>query len=369
MKVLHVNKYYHPETGGIEQVVETLAEGTAERGHEVRVLASVSNGPGYNEVRNDVSVYKKRSFGVVYSVPISPFYLSTYFKHAKWADVIHHHVPNPLGTVSELVASTKAVTVATYHSDIIRQKRAMIVYKPLLKRFLKNIDQIFVTSPPLLESSKYLSPFQNKCTIAPLSINPSENIGCGKKRIELPCDEDKPIVLFVGRLNYYKGVKYLIEAASEIDAVFLIVGDGAQRKQLERLTQKKNISNHVHFLGFIDDDSLKKYYSAADIFVLPSVEPSEAFGIVQLEAMINKTPVINTALRTGVPWVSKDGVTGLTVQPRDSEALANAIITLLENDQMRRIYGKNAKNRVLEQFTDERLIDTVLQTYERLITE
>ena len=154
---------------------------------------------------------------------------------------------------------------------------------------------------------------------------------------------------------------------ANIDANLLLVGDGDQRESLERRVHDLGISSRVQFLGRVDDRTLHACYNAADVFVLPSVAESEAFGIVQLEAMAYSTPVINTDLPTGVPWVSRDGETGVTVPPDDPEALADAIAALLDDPERRVAYGEAARQRVEEEFSREQMIDRTEALYRRLL--
>jgi rhamnosyl/mannosyltransferase len=120
-------------------------------------------------------------------------------------------------------------------------------------------------------------------------------------------------------------------------------------------------------LGYLPESQLASAYRTADLFVLPSVEPSEAFGIVQLEAMARETPVVNTSLPTGVPWVSPDGKTGITVPPGEADVLAEAINTLLEDDELRQRYAKQARERVKQRFTRDQMLDRIERIYRETI--
>jgi rhamnosyl/mannosyltransferase len=178
-------------------------------------------------------------------------------------------------------------------------------------------------------------------------------------------DIEGPFILFVGRLVNYKGVEYLIDAMNEAEGTLLIVGDGHLKSDLEKRAKRRGVEESIYFLGKVSESKLGEYYKAADVFVLPSVAPNEAFGIVQLEAMARGVPVINTSLPTGVPWVSQDGITGKTV-PRDPKALAEAINSILNDDQLRQEYGKQARLRVEEKFSQKKMIQRIEEIYDRL---
>lgn len=367
MDVLQVNKFYYPKVGGIEHVVQTIAEGLPQS-YNTRVLASRPRGFGRRKRHNGIELKKTSSFGVIKGVPLAPTFPIQLRSGAKNADIVHHHLPNPLSTVSQLTAGTGDSTViVTYHSDIVRQKTTLEVYRPVLRHFLEQVDRILVTSERLLNHSKILEPHKGKCDIVPLSVDlnaiDSENPSL------LDVKATGPIILFVGRLNYYKGVEYLIDAMEEIEATLLVAGDGERKSALKQRARDKGVASQIRFLGYVSDKKLASAYRTADLFVLPSVEPSEAFGIVQLEAMARKLPVVNTSLPTGVPWVSQDGETGLTVPPRDATALSDAINTLLQDDERRQCYGEQARKRVEKLFTHKRMLKKIQTIYEQTVNE
>jgi rhamnosyl/mannosyltransferase len=365
-QVLQVNKLYHPAVGGVETVVRDIAEGLTARGDEVRVLAARERGLGTRETIDGVRITRSTTLGVAQSVPLAPAFPVTFARAVSDVDIIHHHVPNPLGTVSHRLVRPEVPTVATYHSDIVRQASLMPVYERVLYGFLEQVDRILVTSPRLRDSSPHLSEFTDKCEVVPLSIDLSEYKSGTHEPPGFPVGAAEPFVLCVGRLNYYKGVEYLVRAMADVDGRLVVAGDGDRRESLETLAAELGVDDRVHFLGYVDERTLHYCYEQADVFVLPSVEPSEAFGIVQLEAMAYETPVVNTDLRTGVPWVSLDGETGLTVQPRDPESLAAAIGRLLGEDEERRAIGRAARERVEREFEESVMLDTVERVYDEL---
>lgn len=364
MDVLQVHKYYHPHVGGIESHVKTVAEGLAADGYGTSVLASTRRGRGGLFEIGGVDVRKASSVGEVLSVPLAPAFPVRLRRCSQDRDVVHFHLPDPLSVTAQSVAGRRDVgTVATYHSDIVRQSRALRVYAPVLRRFLASVDEIVVSSPRILEHSVFLAPHAEKCTVIPFGVDverfrsPPESSG--------DIAEGRPTVLFVGRLVYYKGLDVLLEAVQDVDANLRIVGDGPLRGRLERYVATNGLSEDVTFLGRVSDTELRAAYFDADVFVLPSNEPSEAFGIAQLEAMAAGLPVVNTDLPTGVPWVSQDGVTGRTVPPGDADALAGALTELLGDPERRREYGRQARKRVQERFTEARMVADIEDVYER----
>jgi rhamnosyl/mannosyltransferase len=367
MKVCQVFKYYYPELGGIEAHVQRVAEGLANDGTATSVVSTQPRGLGSRTTLNGVSIRKTSSVGELLSVPFAPTHPIWVRRVAKDADVVHLHLPDPLSVVSYLAADPDPdVLVATYHSDIIRQELALKFYEPVLRRFLERTDQIIASSPRMLEHSEFLPDYLHKCTVVPFGIDIDEFESVDDPGIDLPGDNDAPIVLFVGRLVYYKGVDYLIDAMQDVDARLFVVGDGKERSALERTASDHGVDDRVYFFGEVADDFLHFLYSSADVFALPSCAPSEAFAIVQLEAMAHETPVVNTDLPSGVPWVSRDGETGVTVPIADADALADAINDLLDNPDYRRRLGQAGRRRVEEGFTTEIMLDRVREVYRRL---
>jgi len=175
-----------------------------------------------------------------------------------------------------------------------------------------------------------------------------------------------PLILAVGRLVYYKGFEYLIEAMNQIpSANLVIVGQGILRPSLERLIDSMGLQERVHIVDPVDD--LRPYYYACDVFVLPSCEASEVFGIVQIEAMACGKPVINTALPTGVPEVSVDWRTGRTVPPKNPSALANALHDVLDNQERYDRFCRNALHEVSARFTKVQFFAALDRLIERAI--
>ncbi|WP_228546267.1 glycosyltransferase [Halegenticoccus tardaugens] len=364
MKIQQISKFYYPYVGGLEQVVQTLAEGFHGNGHAVRVLASAENGRGARERVNGVPVIRATTVATLQSVPICPTLPAHLRKVSRDADLLHFHLPNPAAVASHFLAgSDRPPIIVTYHSDIVKQAAALEAYRPILRRFLDRADRIIVTSPNLLDHSAHLEPFADKCEVVPLSIDLDEFSEYDGPTYDLPGDSSRPTLLFVGRLSYYKGVEYLIDAMADVDADLLVVGGGERRETLERRARNRGVDGDVSFLGKVPGEMLRYCYEAADVFVLPSIAPSEAFGVVQLEAMATGTPVVNTDLPTGVPWVSRDGETGLTVPPKDAAALTGAINDLLGDAEQRRTYGANARERVERRFTTERMLEGTEAVY------
>ncbi len=361
LRILQVNKFYPPHIGGIETVIQQVSQGLKDRA-EVSVLVCQPKGRGVREVCDGVPVTRCSSWRTVASCPVSFSFFREFRRMAKEADVIECHLPFPLADLACLLSRTKKRVVIAWHSDVVKQKKLLALYKPILRAFLRRADAIIVATQGHIDGSAFLPPFRDKCVVIPYGIPTAEYLQAPAAPILTEKLRGKPLrkLLFVGRLVYYKGVDVLLRAFARTEGCALfLAGEGVLEPQLRQEAQTLGVADRVFFLGRLTDAQLRAAFRDCDFFVLPSVANSEAFGIVQLEAMVYGKPVINTALPTGVPLVSIHGETGLTVPPGDETALADAIRTLAENDALREAYGAAAQRRVLEHFELDNMIDGV----------
>ncbi len=368
-RILHVNKLYDPYIGGVERVLQSLAEGIAGR-CEQDILVCQPRGAERSEVVNGVRVTRAASLGMLWSMPVSFSYPFIFRRLESQCDLVHLHHPFPLGELSALVFGRGVRTVLTWYSAIVRQKYAARVYRPLLERLLDRVDAIVLIYPGAERSSELLERHAHKCHVIPPGIDVAKfNLDDGLKAeaAGLRSTYGGNLILFAGRLVYYKGLQHLIAAMPEVSGQLLIAGDGLLRERLMLQAREMNVADRVHFLGKLDDRKLKAAFHACDVFVLPSTHPSEAFGLVQLEAMACGKPVVNTRVPTGVPYVSLDGQTGTTAEPGSSAALAAALQKLLDDPALRRAYGENGRRRVLGEFTVQTMVERTFKLYERVL--
>lgn len=363
LRVLHVGKYYPPHRGGIETHLQTLC-GELKAHIDVRVIVASGSLQGSSGPIDGVWVEKLPTVLTVASTPLCPTMPARI--RAAGADLVHIHHPNPMASLAFLLSGFKGPMVTTWHSDVVRQRVLNSLYIPVERKFLSRSAAIIVTSPTYLDVSKVLRGFRDNCTVVPFGI-PLEPL---QRRNEAAIRDihqrfGDRIALSAGRLVYYKGLPHLIRAMKDVDATLLIAGDGPLRRSLEQLSRDLGLAERVRFLGELDD--LIPYLQACDVFVLPSIARSEAFGIVQLEAMGCGKPVINTQLESGVPYVSLDRVTGLTVPPGDSAALSAALNELFGNAEIRRQYGEAGYRRARTEFSLQGMVDTTLDIYNRVL--
>lgn len=364
MKVLQLGKFYHPYRGGIETVLKGLCEGL--KSHvDLHVLVS-NTVPRTVHEQCDFTITRVASWGTILSSSITPTLPQWVLRVS--ADLIHVHLPNPLAEMSCLIACRKMPIVAHFHSDIVRQKSMLKLYAPFLERFYSIAACIIVPTPNHISISPFVRRFHKKCHVVPYGITLEQfdlTEPLRRKRDRLR--GQKSIILFTGRLVYYKGLEYLLKAMLAIDAELWIIGAGTLERWLQEMSQHLGLQEKVQFLGEISEEDLPAYYHAADVFVLPSVENSEMFGMVLLEAMACKKPVVCTDLPTGVSWVNQHGVTGLRVPPRSPQGLADAINMLLRNDSLRAEMGEAGRRRVESDFTSAKMAERVFEIYKDVI--
>ena len=177
---------------------------------------------------------------------------------------------------------------------------------------------------------------------------------------------DQFVIFALGRMVSYKGFEYLVRAAPLLvpRCVVVIAGDGPLRQKIEALIHQCNVEHQVKLLGRLSNREVELYMRGCDVFCLPSVERSEAFGIVQIEAMRASRPVVSTRIQgSGVNWVNQDGVTGFTVERYDPAALAEALNRLAVAPELMRRFGDNARVRYEEMFTAQGMAERVRQLY------
>jgi len=367
LRVLQVGKFYPPHMGGIETHLELLC-GALGKTIDLEVLVANDGPSTITETTNQVRIARLGTFCTLASAPICPLMAS--YIHVSKPDLIHIHLPNPPAMLAFLASGHRGPLVVTYHSDTVRQKLLGPMFQPFLNAALKRCQAIIVTSPNYLDTSLILSRHRARCHVIPYGIHLAEFEQVSSEAVgRIHAQHGKRLILSVGRLVYYKGFEFLIRAMTRTSARLLLVGEGPLRSTLEQLAASLGVQNRVVFLGEKQNRDLAPYYHAANAFVLPSVARSEAFGIVQLEAMACGKAGINTGLPTGVPFVSLDHVTGLTVPPGDSEALADAINTLLYNPALAASFGRAAKERVRQHFTVELMTERIIEIYNSILCQ
>lgn len=298
-RVLQIGKYYHPYIGGTENYLLTLV-GELKKEIKVTVLAANTRFKTSIEKDDGIDIHRIASLGSLFSVPLTlslPFWL-----RRQKVDILHFHLPNPLSVLSYFLCRPKGKIVVSYHSDIVNRRLLVSLFNPFLIRFLKRAEAIIVTSENLINNSSILKKFKDKCKVIPTGIDLSRfQVGedVFKKAERIRQIYGAPLILFVGRLVYFKGLEYLLKAMKNIEARLLIVGNGPLKNKLKRQTKRLEICDKIIWIGEIENEKIAPYYYyACDVFVLPSSIRAESFGIVQLEAFACGKPVVSINLPT-----------------------------------------------------------------------
>ncbi|MET3075723.1 glycosyltransferase family 4 protein [Pantoea leporis] len=368
IKVLHFYKTYYPDSfGGIEQVIFQIAEGALE--HKVdSVVLSLTHGA--TNLDANVASHKSYKIHANFSIASSPFSLQVlnHFKQlAEEADIIHYHFPWPFMDMVHFLCKVKKPTVVSYHSDIVRQKKLLKLYSPLMHKFMSSVDKIIATSPNYVATSPILKKYLNKVNVIPIGINQDgyslpNPLVIDSWRAKLP----ERFFLFIGTLRYYKGLHILLEANAKHDYPIVIVGSGTIQKQLEAQVKQMGLKN-IFFLGALDDADKVALLHLCYAIVFPSHLRSEAFGISLLEGAMFGKPLISSEIGTGTSWVNIHNQTGLVVPPSDPYELSMAIDKIWNNTEMAMSFGQRAYQRYREHFTGEKMVSSYVDLYKSLL--
>jgi len=368
MKVLHFYKTYLPDTiGGLEQSINQIARGTANLGVTTEVLTLSSTVVDRNVEVDGHLVHRCRSNFEVASTPFSASAFLRFQQMVRKADVVHYHFPYPFADILHLATRVKKPSIITYHSDIIKQKHLLKLYRPLKQRFLTSVNHIVATSPNYLASSNVLARFKHKTSVIPLGLDKAtypeactEKLTFWRKRL------GPRFFLFVGVIRYYKGLHILVDAARDSDYPIVIVGAGPVEVKLKEHAANLGIKN-IHFLGFLPDEDKVALLQLCYAVVFPSHLRSEAFGISLLEGAMYGKPLISSEIGTGTTYINIDKETGIVVPPSEPTALRQAMDYLWDNPEEAKAMGQRAEARYWKLFTAEQMAQSYVTLYKKLL--
>lgn len=374
LKVLHMAKMYTPDVGGIESVVLSLARGASCCGFSVTVICFSKLRKPITQLINNVKVIRKPIFFTLSSQPFSLSYFFACINEAKSHDIVHLHYPNLLAAFSVAFIPKRCRIIVHWHSDIVNKESLRWIVRPIEYLMLKRANIIVATSQPYANASDSLVNFVHKVKIIPIGVPDVRNFIVDESNESIRVFKDqishKKIILSVGRLVPYKGFDVLIRAMQQVnnDAVLVIAGHGPKKAELQRLIDLLCLNERVLLLGRVDDEFLRFLFMNSTLFCLPSVSRAEAFGVVLLEAMTYKLPIIATNIDgSGVPWVNSHDVSGLNVPVLDQKALAHACNRILLSSQCYQKYSNGSRLRFENNFTENMFVKSVNDTYESLV--
>ena len=368
LRVLHFYKTAMPETmGGVEQVIHQIARGANDFSVTTDVLSLTARRVPRIVEMDGYRVHRARLDLQIASTSFSASAGLRFVQLAKTADVIHYHFPWPFMDLVHFAARIKKPTVVTYHSDIIRQKHLLKLYRPLMSKFLGSMHRIVATSPNYLATSDVLARYRDKVSVIPIGLDktsyhvPSaERLDAWRSRL------GSKFFLFVGVLRYYKGLHILMEAAQGTEYPIAIVGAGPIEEDLKIQAARLGLRN-VHFLGQLPEEDKAALLTLCHSVVFPSHLRSEAFGISLLEGAMYGKPMISSEIGTGTTFINIAGETGLVVPPSDPGALREAMRFLWEHPAEAEQMGRRAEARYWQYFTAERMAGAYAQVYRELL--
>lgn len=369
MRILQLGKFY-PIKGGVEKVMYDLMLGLSDRGVDCDMMCAEESGKG--NVRSTDSGARILSFHTwakVASTTIAPSMVNALRSEAFNYDLIHVHHPDPMATIALRFSGYKGPVVLHWHADIIKRKPLLRFYEPLQDWLLERADAIITTSPVIMNESKPLRKYIDKVHCIPIGIRGMQEDEAGATILRHDFG-DRKMVFSLGRLVPYKGYQHLVDAAGMLpdDYVVVIGGDGPLRGELEQQLEEQGLRDKVVFTGRIPDAQLPAYFSACNIFCLPSVMKTEAFGIVQIEAMSLRKPIVATTIKgSGTAWVNSHDVSGLNVTPGDSAELAAAICAICGDANTYKRMSTGARERFQSEFTLDRMVTRCYDLYKQLI--
>ena len=380
IKPLHIGKFFPPPYAGVEGHVDTLLRCISPEA-EPTLLAAETSASAVRAVDQNLpyKIVVAKSYGKFASAMISPGVVVSAMQHlgCGLSNLLHIHAPNPWGDLAALAINKKLPIVMTWHSDIIRQKKLLLLYKHIQKAVLSRVDKIVLPTPLHYKGSTQLRVeklnLEYKFEVVPIGID----FSIFDEEIQgLPVVSqiknfalDRPVLLSVGRHVSYKGYEYLLKAMSLVgpNVCLVLVGSGPLTTKLMSIAREYNLTNRVLFVGSVDLPNLIGAYKYCDVFTLPSIERAEAFGIASVEAMYCGKPTIVCDLGNGVNFVNKHGFTSLVVPPRNSYALAEAIKLIAENAKLKAQMGLEAKKWVESQFNLKLMKEGMLSLYKEVL--
>ncbi len=385
MRVLHIGKYYPPFAGGIEHFLADLLPALHNQGIAAAALVHDEQPRRSGQwPAPDAAppIYRAPCYGRLLYAPISPtfpFWLHRAIRQFR-PDLLHLHLPNTSAFWALAVPAARRLPwIIHWHADVVaslldrRLALAYRFYRPLEQRLLAASRAIIATSPPYLDASFALAPWRERCCIIPLGLDPA--------RIPTPDPAaharattlwgNPPFrVLAIGRLTYYKGHDVLIRAAADLaDSRILIVGAGEQRASLAALVQTLGLGDRVKLTGFQPEADLNALLASCDVLCLPSLERTEAFGLVLLEAMrFGKPVIVGDIPGSGAGWVTQQAGHGLRVPPGAPVTLATALRELQHDPARRQTLGQAGAKALQERFGIEPVAVDVAKLYRRTLT-
>lgn len=370
MKILQTPIRFSPAIGGVEKYVLDLSKELVKNKYDVTVICA--NDPK-SDIENidGIKVKRLRYFGKLANTNLHPSFPFKILKEK--FDIMHTHMPTPWSAdMSALISKIKRKPlILTYHNDLIKTGFAKIIAtiynKTFLKLVLRASDKIIITQPDYINHSKHLKKYEDKIVVLPNAVD----INIFKKRNLKKKNNSIFFLSVLDEFHRYKGLDYLLKSIKEIKKTIpsiklYVAGKGKLLNEYKELAKELGVEKNVEFLGFVSDDDLIKYYNQSEIFVLPSIDHCEGFGIVLLEALACKTPVISTTI-VGVAKDVKKENCGLIIKPKDSKILTKSILKLLGDSKLRKEMGERGCKLVHKKYSWKKVAKDMGKLYREVL--
>lgn len=387
LHICHLAKFYPPATGGIETHVRTLAQAQANMGHRVEVLCVNHQDRAGRDVtwkaftptcttqEQDGAVAitrvgRRASLARLDLCPRLPRLLAE--RARAGVQLFHLHAPNPTMVLALALVLPRIPWVITHHSDVVKQRFLRLAFSPCERLIYRRALRIMPDSPPYQAGSFLLQRYSSKVEALPLGLDLSPYLKPSPIALQhaehLRREHGWPFWLAVSRLVYYKGLHNAVRALPQVPGRLLVIGEGPLAGELQNLAHSLGVADRIAWHGRASDEELIGAYHAATALWFPSNARSEAFGLVQVEAMASGCPVLNCAIpASGVAWVSLHEETGLTVPVDDPAALASAALRLLNEPDLRERLAANARRRAMAEFDHRLMAQRSLAIYDRVL--
>jgi rhamnosyl/mannosyltransferase len=373
IRVLTFGRFADDNFGGLERYVFELARGLRGAVQYTNIVARRGGAPDLEVVGETIHARPWLSVAGTPVCPSMPWHARARHRRQPF-DIVHLQFPaDPMAHLATALMPRGVRRVISWHSDIVRQRLLFTLYRPFLERLVRSADAVIAATPAHFTSSEQLPAVRDPARfhVVPYGFDLARFQQRPPLADELRRRYPQPLLVFaLGRHVYYKGFEFLIRALAGLpQAMLLLGGQGPLTGELERVARETGVAGRVVFLGRIPETELTAYYHACDVFCLPSVEPAEGFGIVQIEAMAAGRPVVCCELGNGVTWVNRDGVTGLVVPPADPPSLAAALSRLAGDAALRARLGAQGRERALKEFTTEAMASGTLAVYRQVLAQ
>jgi glycosyltransferase involved in cell wall biosynthesis len=323
-KILQLSKYYYPTMGGIELVAKMISRAHVDLGDTVNILSFGENVSKYDGPYKE-KVTQVRSNVVLMSAPINYNLIFEFKQYVIDHEIekIYVHLPNPfmhhlLWIFRRFLKKKNIKLSAVYHSDIVNQKILGYFYDIYFKLTSGIYDEVICSSEKLWKSSKVLSVFSdNKMKVIPFCVDTENELNVRKKFTGK--------LLAIGRLVPYKGFRFLMESLKGSDYSLNIIGDGPLKEELEQFEDE-----NIKLVGKVSDEYKEKLIDESDILVVPSINRSEAYGMIIVEAFSSGMPVIASNINSGVTFLADD-TRGRVFETLSKESLLSSLEYFKEN--------------------------------------